>query len=90
MKMLMPFAVAGLLMVSTAAALACTAQDVQTKAMQVTQKIQELAQKDPSKLQTISTKAQEGSQKLQAAMAAGKGLDEVCKFYDELLAEMSK
>lgn len=90
MKILMPFAVAGLLALSAATALACTAQDVQAKAMQVSQKMQELAQKDPNKLQAVSAKAQEGAQKLQAAMGAGKGLEEVCKFYDELLAEMNK
>ena len=90
MKILMPFAVAGLLAVSAANAFACTAQDVQAKAMQVSQKMQELAQKDSNKLQAISAKAQEGGQKLQAAMASGKGLEEVCKYYDELLAEMNK
>ncbi len=52
------------------------------------QELMELAQKNPQKLQSVTPKYQEAGQKLQDAMQKGGGLDAVCKYYDELLADV--
>ena len=82
---------AALIALGTAPALACTAADVQAKAQAFVAKYQELAQKDPQRAQAMAPKIQEGAQKLQAAMQKNPNdLAEVCKYYDDLIAEASK
>lgn len=63
-------------------ALACTVEEVQQKAMDVSTKMQSLAVSDPQK-------ATEVAQKLSAAQAeAVNDLESACKLYDEMLAEL--
>ena len=63
-------------------ALACTQDEATAKAMEISQKMQELAAKDPQK-------AGEVAQKLSALQSQGvSDLAEACKVYDEVLAEI--
>ncbi|WP_047146595.1 hypothetical protein [Aquamicrobium sp. LC103] len=63
-------------------ALACTAEDAQSKATELSTKMQELATKDPQK-------AAELAQKLSAAQTqAVSDLEGACKLYDDMLAEL--
>jgi hypothetical protein len=80
-----------MLAAAPAAEAACGQDELQNKAMALSQRIQAVASKDPQKAQAWSAKAQEAAQKLQEAMKRpGAGMDEVCRFYDELLAELDK
>ncbi len=61
---------------------ACTAEDLTAKATEVSQKMQELAAKDPQK-------ATAAAQKLSAVQTeAATDLDGACKLYDDMLAEL--
>ena len=62
---------------------ACTAEEATAKATQVSQKMQELAAKDPQKMQEVA-------QKMSTAQTqAVSDLEGACKLYDDLLAEMN-
>jgi outer membrane murein-binding lipoprotein Lpp len=62
-------------------ALACTAEEAQSKAMELSTKMQELAAKDPQKAGDVG-------QKLAAAQGqAVTDLDGACKLYDDMLVE---
>jgi seryl-tRNA synthetase len=68
---------------------ACTSEQLQAKAAAYSKRIQEVIAKDHTKAQALSAKVQEAAQKLQEAMKQpGAGMDEVCQFYDKLLAEL--
>ena len=74
-----------------AAHAACSVTELQQKVSAFTQKYQELAQKNPQKLQEFAPKAQAATQKYQQAASSGSAnYDEVCKLYDELNAELEK
>jgi len=78
-----------LFVLAPAAHAACTQQELQTKAANYSKRVQEVIQKDHTKAQALSAKVQEASQKLQEAMKQpGSGMDEVCAFYDKLIAEL--
>ena len=70
----------------------CTLQELQQKAMTYSQKVQDLAQKDPQKLQRFAPRAQDAAKKYQEAAAQGNGAkyEEICKLYDELIIELDK
>jgi hypothetical protein len=69
----------------------CTLEQLQQKAMTYSQKIQDVAQKDPQKLQRFAPKAQEAAKKYQEAQAQrGTNYDDICRLYDEILAELEK
>jgi len=82
-------AAAGLVVLSLAACKdeeACTPELAQTKMTEMVTKVQELATKDPAKLQEIGPKAAE----LQSKFAnLGDKPEEACKAIDELLALMN-
>ncbi len=72
-----------------AANAACTQAELQEKAQTYSKRIQEMIAKDHTKAQALGTKVQEAAQKLQEAMKQpGSGMDEVCSFYDKLIAEL--
>jgi hypothetical protein len=84
MKSLLAAAIA-LTALSSAAASACTPEELQAKAMAVSAKITDMAQKNPQK-------ASEWSQKFAAQSQAAtqpKSVDETCKMYDDLLASLN-
>ncbi|MGH6861019.1 MAG: hypothetical protein ACRECY_12220 [Phyllobacterium sp.] len=75
------FAVA-LSVVGSSAALACTAEELQTKATELSTKVQALAAKDPQKAADVS-------QKLAAVQTQqATDLKGACKVYDDLNAEI--
>lgn len=70
---------------------ACTMQDVAQKAQLFAQKYQEVVNKDMQRAQRFAPKAQEASQKYQEAIKQrGQNYDDICRLYDELLAELEK
>jgi hypothetical protein len=74
-----------------AAEAACTSEQLQGKAAAYSKRIQEVITKDHTKAQALGAKVQEAAQKLQEAMKQpGAGMDEVCQFYDKLLAELEE
>jgi hypothetical protein len=89
MKIRIAIAAMALLATAPAAHAACTQQELQEKAAAYSKRIQEVIAKDASKAQAFGAKVQEAAQKLQEAMKQpGAGLDEVCRFYDKLIAEL--
>jgi hypothetical protein len=91
MKMTLMGVALALIVLAPAAHAACTLEQLQQKAMAYSQKVQEVAQKDAQKLQRFAPRAEEATKKYQAAMAqGGTNYDEVCKLYDELVAELDK
>jgi uncharacterized protein YoxC len=84
-------AAAAVLCLSAAPALACTAQDIQAKVQEITTKLQALAQSNPQKAQEVSQKLQAISQRMAEAASKGQSdLTEICKGYDEMIAELNK
>ncbi len=78
-----------LVALAPAANAACTQAELQAKAAAYSKRVQEVIAKDHTKAQALSIKVQESAQKLQEAMnQPGSGMDEVCRFYDQLLAEL--
>ncbi|GHC79478.1 hypothetical protein [Limoniibacter endophyticus] len=74
---------AALVLAATPAAFACTAEEATAKATEVSQKMQELAAKDPQK-------ASEVAQKMASAQSqTATDLAGACKVYDDLLAELN-
>lgn len=68
---------------------ACTQAELQEKAAAYSKRVQEAIAKDRTKAQALGAKVQESAQKLQEAMKQpGSGMDEVCAFYDKLIAEL--
>jgi Skp family chaperone for outer membrane proteins len=89
MKKTLIGATLALFVLAPAAHAACTQQELQAKAANYSKRVQEVIQKDHSKAQALGAKVQEASQKLQEAMKQpGAGMDEVCAFYDKLIAEL--
>lgn len=69
-------------MMAATPAFACTAEEAQAKAMELSTKMQELAASNPQK-------AMEIGQKLSSAQSqATTDLEGACKLYDELLEDM--
>jgi hypothetical protein len=78
-----------LILAAPAANAACTQAELQEKAQTYSKRVQEVIAKDHSKAQALGAKVQESAQKLQEAMKQpGSGMDEVCAFYDKLIAEL--
>ncbi|ERI15452.1 hypothetical protein L614_002200000190 [Ochrobactrum sp. J50] len=74
---------AAALVVAATPSFACTAEEATAKATEVSQKMQELAAKDPQKAATVA-------QKMSAAQTqAATDLDGACKVYDDMLAELN-
>ncbi|MBB4015143.1 hypothetical protein GGR16_000149 [Chelatococcus caeni] len=67
-----------------APALACSQQDVQAKAMELSTGLQQLAASNPQAAVDWSKKATDAQAKAQQASDMGQ----VCALYDELIAEM--
>ncbi len=76
--------IAALLASVASPALACTAQDVQTKAAEVSAALQQVAAAHPDKMAEINQRM--------AAAQANMPTDPngVCKFYDEVLAKLNE
>ena len=72
-----------LALASSSAALACTPEELQSKATDVTTKMQTLVAKDPQKAGEVGQKMA-GIQANQAT-----DMESACKLYDELLAEIA-
>jgi hypothetical protein len=85
MKKLFAATVAVVALSNTAAYAGCTADELGAKAKAVSDKITELAQKDPQK-------ASDWSQKMVAQQTGvnPQNMDEVCKLYDDMLASLPK
>lgn len=78
-----------LILAAPAAEAACTQAELQEKAQTYSKRVQEVIAKDHTKAQALGAKVQESAQKLQEAMKQpGSGMDEVCRFYDKLIAEL--
>lgn len=78
-----------MILAAPAAHAACTQAELQEKAQAYSKRVQEVVAKDHTKAQALGAKVQESAQKLQEAMKQpGSGLDEVCAFYDKLIAEL--
>jgi hypothetical protein len=78
-----------LILAAPAANAACTQAELQEKAQTYSKRVQEVIAKDHSKAQALGANVQESAQKLQEAMKQpGSGMDEVCAFYDKLIAEL--
>ncbi len=60
---------------------ACTTEDAQKKAMQVSTQLQALAQKDAARFQKLMQEFSAKSQEMQTI----KDMDAVCKYYDEMI-----
>ena len=91
MKKTLIVAVLAMLAAAPAAAQSCTLEQVQQKVALFSQKYQDMAQKDPQRLQRFAPKAQEATQKYQEiASKGGTNYDAICKLYDDLLAELDK
>lgn len=76
------FLLTAALIVAATPSFACTAEEATAKATELSQKMQELAAKDPQK-------ASEIAQKMSAAQTqAATDLDSACKVYDDMLAEL--
>jgi hypothetical protein len=89
MKEIFVGVVIALLMGAQAARAACTQEELQAKAAAYAKRVQEVIAKDHTKAQALGAKVQESAEKLQEAMKQpGAGIDEVCRFYDQLLAEL--
>lgn len=69
---------------ASSAALACTAEELQAKATEVSTKMQALATSDPQKASEIGTKL------ASVQTAQPTDLESACKVYDELIAEIEK
>jgi len=70
---------------------ACTLQELSQKAQLFAQKYQEVVQKDMQKAQRFAPKAEEASKKYQETVAQrGQNYDDICRLYDELIAELEK
>lgn len=65
---------------------ACTREDAQKKAQEMSAAVQAAVQKNPQQAQALMTKMQAIGAKYQTATAS----DDVCKAYDELIAEAKK
>lgn len=65
---------------------ACTPEDAQKKAQEMSAAVQAAVQKNPQQAQALMTKMQAVGAKYQTATAS----DDVCKAYDELIAEAKK
>lgn len=71
---------AAILLIATPS-FACTAEEAQAKGEELSQKMQELAMKDPQKLNEIAQKMAETQTK------SGADLASLCNGFDEILAE---
>ncbi|MBC2885749.1 hypothetical protein H7Q97_10060 [Ochrobactrum sp. CM-21-5] len=69
---------------ASSAALACTAEDLQAKATEVSTKMQALAAKNPQKASEI------GAKLASVQSTQTTDLEGACKVYDELSAELEK
>ncbi len=70
-------------LVSSSAAMACTPEELQSKAMDLSTQMQTLVAKDPQK-------AGEVGQKMAAIQTnQATDMDSACKLYDDLLAEIA-
>lgn len=76
-----------LISLSSAAALACTQDELAQKGQDFATKLQALAQKDPQKATKISQDIAADAQKPENQP---KSLDEACKYYDGLIAKVGE
>jgi hypothetical protein len=76
-----------LLSLSSAAALACSQDELQAKATEFATKLQAMAQKDPQKATKVSQDIAADAQKPENQ---SKSMDEACKYYDGLIAKVSQ
>jgi len=65
-------------------AFACTAEDINAKATELSTSLQTLAAKDQKKAMEVTQRMQA----IQAKQQAPGSMTEACKMYDELLAEV--
>jgi len=65
---------------------ACTTEDVQKKAMQVSTQLQALAQKDSQRFQKLMQEYTDKAKQLQNAKDI-KDLDDLCKYFDKMIEE---
>jgi hypothetical protein len=72
---------------SSAAALACTPEEMTTKAQDYVTKFQTLAQKDPKKATAVSQQIQKEAPEKSAKI---KTVDDSCAYYDELIKLVSQ
>ncbi len=84
------FLALSILAAAAAPARACTQQELQAKSQAYAARLQDLAARDPKRVQHFTAKLQEAAKKLQEAMQNSGGLAEVCRFYDELIAELER
>ncbi len=91
MKTYLIGAALALAVAAPAAHAACTLEQLRDKAMAYAQKVQEVAQKEPQKLQKFAPRAEEAAKKYEEALAQrGANYDDLCKLYDELVAELNQ
>jgi transketolase len=76
-----------LMSLSSAAALACTQDEMTKKAQDYSTKFQALAQKDPKKATEVSQQIQKEAQEKSAKI---KSIDDSCAYYDDLIKLVSQ
>jgi hypothetical protein len=71
-------------------ALACSKAQAQAKADAVSARMQQLAKNNPQRLKAVLPKVEKASQRLRDALDKNPNdLDEICKYFDDALAEMN-
>ncbi|MEQ8699574.1 MAG: hypothetical protein RLT05_23825 [Bauldia litoralis] len=71
-------------------AVACTKAEAQSKADAVSARLQQLVQQNPDRLKAVVPKVEKASQRLREALEKRTNdLDEICKYFDEVLADMN-
>jgi len=70
---------------SASAGYACTPDELQAKIAAVSEKLQEVSQRDPQRADELKKKFAAQQQ----GTAEPKTIDDLCKLYDDMLAEMN-
>ena len=78
-------ALAFVICMSGAAFAGCTQEEAQQKAIALSTKVQEVAQKDPNKVMAVS---QDMQARLPELQKNPNDMDAICKFYDDMLAKL--
>lgn len=92
MKLLLNAAVVAAVTAVLAAppAMACSRAQAQAKADAVSARMQQLAQQNRERLKAVVPKVEKASQRLRDALEKNPNdLAEICKYFDEVLAEMN-
>lgn len=76
----------GAVLISSVSYAACTPEEAQAKALEISEKMQALATSNPEKMQAVSQKLSAAASNLSSQDGS---LDKTCEAYDEILAEIN-